>query len=414
MAFRLRRGTDAERLIITPEEGELIYTTDTKSIFVGDGITLGGNIVNTEIDLGDVGGVDLTTNPPNTGQSLQYDGANWVPGDITGILEGSTFRIDVVGNILGDDSSVLIDHQTSLLTMDTVSANTITGATITGNLIGDGSSITDMLTTNLEDWSKSVPNAGDALVWNAVESVWQPTSSLDIGGNLTGTFTGAINATGTLTGDVSGSVFGQDSTQVIDGLAGEVVGKVRTTETLELNVAVSTLIRGTGLSQPGAVGPQIVFRASTGTIEAPTTVVGGTTGDALGEFQGLGYDGSDYQIGGILRIATDLDATVAPGAVPGRVMMITANSSGNLVNLLLFNSEGKLGIGTPRPDEKLHVNNGNAKIDGFVQFGSLTSAERDALTAANGMVIYNSTNDRFEGRQAGVWINLDDGTAATP
>ena len=30
MALRLRRGTDSERLLITPAEGELIYATDTK------------------------------------------------------------------------------------------------------------------------------------------------------------------------------------------------------------------------------------------------------------------------------------------------------------------------------------------------------------------------------------------------
>ena len=42
---RLRRGTNAERLTITPAEGELIYTTDTKKIFTGDGSTVGGNIV---------------------------------------------------------------------------------------------------------------------------------------------------------------------------------------------------------------------------------------------------------------------------------------------------------------------------------------------------------------------------------
>ena len=45
MALRLRRGTNAERLAITPAEGELIYTTDTKKIFTGDGATVGGNIV---------------------------------------------------------------------------------------------------------------------------------------------------------------------------------------------------------------------------------------------------------------------------------------------------------------------------------------------------------------------------------
>jgi hypothetical protein len=40
MALRLRRGTDAERLLITPVEGELVYTTDTKLLYVGDGTTL--------------------------------------------------------------------------------------------------------------------------------------------------------------------------------------------------------------------------------------------------------------------------------------------------------------------------------------------------------------------------------------
>ncbi|MBC8147301.1 MAG: hypothetical protein H8E98_04895 [Bacteroidetes bacterium] len=39
----IRRGTNAARLIITPATGELIYTTDTKKLYVGDGITAGGN-----------------------------------------------------------------------------------------------------------------------------------------------------------------------------------------------------------------------------------------------------------------------------------------------------------------------------------------------------------------------------------
>lgn len=44
MALKIRRGSDQARLQpgITPSEGELIYTTDTKQVFVGDGSTLGG------------------------------------------------------------------------------------------------------------------------------------------------------------------------------------------------------------------------------------------------------------------------------------------------------------------------------------------------------------------------------------
>lgn len=45
MALKIRRGSDASRLTITPVEAELLYTTDTKKIFVGDGSTLGGTLV---------------------------------------------------------------------------------------------------------------------------------------------------------------------------------------------------------------------------------------------------------------------------------------------------------------------------------------------------------------------------------
>lgn len=41
--LQLRRGTEAERVQITPLEGEPIYTTDSKKLYVGDGQTVGGN-----------------------------------------------------------------------------------------------------------------------------------------------------------------------------------------------------------------------------------------------------------------------------------------------------------------------------------------------------------------------------------
>ena len=41
--LQLRRGTEAERVQITPLEGEPIYTTDSKKLYIGDGSTAGGN-----------------------------------------------------------------------------------------------------------------------------------------------------------------------------------------------------------------------------------------------------------------------------------------------------------------------------------------------------------------------------------
>ena len=42
MTLRIRRGTDAQRQNFTPEQGELIYVTDTQELYVGDGTTSGG------------------------------------------------------------------------------------------------------------------------------------------------------------------------------------------------------------------------------------------------------------------------------------------------------------------------------------------------------------------------------------
>jgi hypothetical protein len=64
MAFKIRRGTDAQRTNITPQEGELIYTTDTKKLFIGDGTTLGGNAVNKVLPIEFENNI-LTFNPTN-------------------------------------------------------------------------------------------------------------------------------------------------------------------------------------------------------------------------------------------------------------------------------------------------------------------------------------------------------------
>ena len=40
--LKLRRGTDAQRQLVTLEQGELGYTTDAKRVWVGDGFTVGG------------------------------------------------------------------------------------------------------------------------------------------------------------------------------------------------------------------------------------------------------------------------------------------------------------------------------------------------------------------------------------
>jgi hypothetical protein len=42
----------------------------------------------------------------------------------------------------------------------------------------------------------------------------------------------------------------------------------------------------------------------------------------------------------------------------------------------------------------------------------MTDTERNALTAANGDMIYNTTSNKIEAYQNGSWIELDTGAAA--
>lgn len=43
--LQLRRGTDTQRLAITPAQGEPFWTTDTQKLYCGDGSTAGGILV---------------------------------------------------------------------------------------------------------------------------------------------------------------------------------------------------------------------------------------------------------------------------------------------------------------------------------------------------------------------------------
>ena len=75
MALQIRRGTDSQRTGngFVPRPGELIYTTDTKDLFIGDGDTLGGKQVAPVKSVNGVAGtVVLTTDTVAEGNTNKY------------------------------------------------------------------------------------------------------------------------------------------------------------------------------------------------------------------------------------------------------------------------------------------------------------------------------------------------------
>ena len=87
MALQLRRGSSGTRTGIVPADGELIYTTDTKLLYVGDGTTAGGTLISGG-GLNDI--VNDTT--PQLGGSLDVNGYSIISaanGDININPDGS-------------------------------------------------------------------------------------------------------------------------------------------------------------------------------------------------------------------------------------------------------------------------------------------------------------------------------------
>lgn len=107
MALQIRRGLESQRAGVTPDAGELLYTTDEKLVYVGDGTTAGGNLLAGGLGGGLANVVEDTT--PQLGGDLDINGFSIVSagnsnininpagtGDI--ILHGN-LTIDQDGNI---------------------------------------------------------------------------------------------------------------------------------------------------------------------------------------------------------------------------------------------------------------------------------------------------------------------------
>tara|TARA_B100000131_G_C18060819_1_gene590358 strand:+ start:321 stop:1067 length:747 start_codon:yes stop_codon:yes gene_type:complete len=135
-----------------------------------------------------------------------------------------------------------------------------------------------------------------------------------------------------------------------------------------------------------------------------------------------------------------IDGTVIGGSSPASIIGTTVRSTGNFdVNTNKFNvtaSNGNTGIagnldvtGTVTSTGNFDVNtnkftvnatNGNTAsagsisgtsvevtgTTGSVKLPTLTTTQRNALSAANGMLVYNSTTSKIEAYAGGAWVQL--------
>ena len=401
MAFRIRRGTDTERLSIAPAEGELLYTTDTGNIYVGDGSTTGGNLVTTSL---------LDETSPELGANLDLGGNNIVG---TGNIN-ITGTITATGDInLGDgaEDNVIVGGQiqSSLIPSVDNTYNLGDQASAWKNGFFEGLNVDGEVNAN----SIRVNNLVDTdstVIYNGDSGFLQVPLQNNLVNAVNDTVIDVFNSAAffeTVQADsLIGSLYAPDSGTVLD--MDELILNVLDVQT-ESITTTNIVPSNNGLSILPEIDANVSINANSPANRTSTLRLASVD---LEE----DLTSTNYLYGRLLFERTDINGVVTTGIVgAGRDNMFFASSpTGNISpsdteNFMVL-EDGNLVIGGGSPNHKLDVR-GEAVIQSYVQFGSFTDTERNSLTPQNGMVIYNTTVDKFQGYQAGAWINLDDGTA---
>jgi hypothetical protein len=336
MPLQLRRGNTAEINAITPLIGELIYNTQTGKIIVGDGTTAGGVQVTTYTDAQSKAAAGAAlSGGTHTGISFTYNsGTQTINGTVN--LNGVNWG-NINGSIVSNSSSTLVDAAAGTITG--ILANN--GGTMTGNLLitrdgysasdgvgfefaqhhntGDavnftfyrsrGTRAAETAVQDLDDIVDIVATAQSGSGRSTAAGITFRVDGAPVGSNVPGkirfvtnngstfavraeidadgvfkantisSFTAgaAIQFNSLISGDISGSVFGDDSSRILDGTNNRV-----TARSLAANQYVQFPVYADATARDAAIGGTVVqagmviFLTSTAKLQVNTTgTIGG-------------------------------------------------------------------------------------------------------------------------------------------
>lgn len=385
MALRLRRGTDAERLTIIPLQGELIYTTDTKKLYVGDGAEIGGVLVGPV----DSAAFDLVNDEnPQLGGDLDLNGNNIVGvGNIN--IDGT---ITATGNIgLGDEDS------------DEITVGGVINSSLRPSLDN-----TYDLGTQSRNWRN---------VWstqvnvNTTLAIGDRIVKLDEGSEdssfvLWDAITDTVSAT-SIRGDLTGSVLSDDSSVMFIDADGFKISNGTITlnnDTIESNSEILNIS-----SESVTINADVAVLRKTGVddtldnmafnaIESSRTLndqpVDVQNGDFLGSFAISGYENNDF-VSKVLIVGS-IDEASINNPLPGKILFGLHDANGDFKAEVSINSRHHLI--TP--------------VTKFTPFADTTARDtalpNDVVEA--GMVIYLQSTNKLQVNTDGTtdgWTDLN-------
>ena len=278
MAIRIRRGTNADRITVVLESGEVAYTTDTKMFYIGDGTTLGGTLIGpsaagavswgaitgtlaSQTDLNTALGTKVTGNTAITGATktkITYDskglvtvGADATTADIAASTN-KNYVTDAQQTVITNTSGTNTGDQTLANTSDSTSHTATLSATGGSIKLVEGSGITLTTTGTTADGIITIASTGGggSGTVTSVAALTLGTSGTDLNSSVAnGTTTPVItlnvpDASATARGVISTSpqtIAGDKTfTGTTSGITKSMVGLNNVDNTSDANKPVST------------------------------------------------------------------------------------------------------------------------------------------------------------------------------
>ena len=353
MSLRIRRGTDAERSGIVFDTGEIVWTTNSQQLWVGDGITQGGVNI-----LANSAGTGLAYNP--TTKQLEFAGASYTTDDIAeGIMAGRQYF-------------------TAERAQDAIAA-----AFNAGSTAGIGGTPLGNVVISYDD-TQNLMYATVTLDGIGITSVSADPTPL-LGGSLglnghTINGTGDINILGTVTAtSFTGNIVSSQITSInpVD------IGLPASPTYFHVHSNTEQLSVFNGITD-NLTPPNIFIETARGSLTSPQTL---QAGDQAGGIMFKSFDGTEF------KSTANMLNIIAADAV-----MSDINPKSDLA---VYTSAGSSNF-----QEYVFTGNGVFEAPVLRTTNTYTTSPDTRPTGVLGMIIFETTTNTFQGWNGTNWVTL--------